>query len=280
MFGQKHTVNSRKFARAADLVGGRYPIGLTVEKYMDLFSDVKRFSVSLFSLVDSSLTAGISASNINEALNAINDSSGSSSSNSGAGSTNRQIKALGLMNADGSDLTESQRPSATCNYPRHTYTNGQTSITIDFGRSLFYDGLLYPYFEVTFANGTSNLAVGAIIGGVDFEGYGQIPIYSGSVSTLNFVYAFGSLSVEERYSSLISSVVDIGRNSSVTLNANGLSNLSNYTKAYFGAFESTAIGNNQNIIISAPDSAFSGPIRIESLDPYDSFLTYQNFRIV
>lgn len=281
MLFTQHVINPNRVALASDLAGA-YPIGLSVDRFLDLFADAKTFRVEAVAITDTTLGQIIAPSNFNDAIDAL-DNFDFGTSASFQGSSRREVVRLGALTATGGAPTLSRTPSSLVDYPVHNLAGGGGYLTIDFGRTLTYAGLLYPRFEVVFGNGLGNLVGGIPVGALGFESYGEIPIYGGAiVDGLTQGFAIGSISLSERYSALrlSSTAASVGGTLTLTSSLSNPNAFASYSEAYFGPAKASisTVGKISTVIV--PAHARSGPVRIESDAPrFDSFLTYGEVRI-
>lgn len=264
-----------------------YPISLTLEKFLDLFYDVRELEVSVFSGVQN-IAQGLPTS-IFDAQQVI-DSAVSSDDNSLKGIASREINRVGIIRADGE--TDS-RINSFKDYPKFLLSNGGGRLIIDFGRSKIRNGLISPYIEIEFANGVGNTGVGRIIGGVSFGGYGEILLYDGGLGSAGYVVvASGRIAITERFSQLRrnggapvtqgSSVIFFER---VVLPRNdGLQSLREYSEAFAGPMRLIVDVSNDFLSVTIPaNTSHRGPILFRrpasaSLGE-DEFLTYDSVTI-
>lgn len=283
MIFNKGVIDPNRTARPSDLISGPYPIGLSLDKFLDLFADVKSLDGDGLALIDNTLSNNIAATDIIGSLININQFGANDSVSSFAGSSERKVVPIGQLNLDGTPFAESRRPSTLCDYPTHLIgSGGGGTIAIDFGRTLIYAGLYYPYILVQFSNGMSNIAGGTIVGDITFDGYGSIPVYGGpELGALSVGLVVGSLKVSERFSSLRTDSLTVAPNSSITFSTKGpFSKLSKYKRAFFGSAQVSTSTSANSITMTVPINATSGPVRFESDGPlYDTFLSYDSITI-
>ncbi len=269
MLHTKHVVNPARIALPSDLAGF-YPIALTLDKFLDLYNDAKAFSVSIFALIDRTNTMNIGAISINESLENLEAFDNSSTDNySFVGSTSRQIYPIGKLKDDGSLPGLSSTPTVQTEYPIHA----SVGVIIDFGKTLFLEGLLYPYISIITGNGMGNTAGGDIVGSVTLTGYGEIPIYGGpSVDDTVFGFAEGSITLTERYSNLQLKTRSYSVGQTIQLNKTGVfTGLGKYKTAFLNNLKITTTISNNSLSFVMPVNAKSGPIRFESSPPFDAF---------
>ena len=281
MFGALHFINPNRYPKSSDLIGGSYPLGLSLDKFLDLFNDAKSISFNGFAIIDSTLAQNIAASSITEGLSNLNGANNSAQSSSFAGISKRKIIPIGQLTSSGEELAASKIPSCLIDYPFHSAGGSGGLMTIDFGFTLVVGGLFYPKINIQFSNGMGSSASGIFVGSISFAGYGDIPIYGGSaVDGINIGFAGGSISVAERYSYLRADSLTASVSSTVRLVATSpMTNLTAYKTAYFGSAKARVEASDKALSITVPENAKSGPIRISSDDPLDTFLTYDEIRI-
>jgi hypothetical protein len=233
-----------------------HPVALTVEKFLYYFSRVESFSVSLSSVVEP-LAGGSPPSNIVDGLATLSSSS-SASYLFGNGETAR-------VSIDGGENVRSE-------YPRFSFSRGGASIIVDFGKSVMYFGLLYPWVEIDFANGVSSASAGRTVGNVSIFG-SAVPLYSSDAYSQ--IFAGGrveELRAFDQVKLLTSS------NTSATF-------------AFpfgFGAYTETSLGGvncpnsiqGEKITVSIPQNAKSGHVRFSSNGPHSSFLSIDRVNLL
>lgn len=283
MLYTKHIINPSRVAKASDLSTGPYPIGMTVEKFLDLFADAKSIEGSGFSLIDNTLLAQFGTTDPVAALSNLNQAAGKGDTVSVfSGSSRRTISVVGQLTKTGAEPSVSATPTSLVNYPVHTIGGGSGSIQIDFGRTLCAADLLYPYILIRFSTGMGNTAPGQIVGNMVFEGFGSIPIRSGTaVSSFSAGFAGGTIRIKERYSSLRADSINVGKGTTLTFRPNApMTDLARYKTAYFGPVRVVTQPTAQYITVTVPPNAKSGPVRFEADSPlYDSFLSYDEITI-
>lgn len=276
-------VDPNRVATAADLQT-THPIGMTLDKFMDFFADVKSIEVNGAGIIDETVSKTFLATNIIEALAALAAVADSATNAVFVGTSRRRILPVGTLNADGTELRQSQRPTTLVDYPVHSAGGGGGGfIEINFGKSLTFAGLFYPYINIQFSNGMGNTAGGIPVGSIIFDGYGEILIYGGPDvdGVLKQGLAAGRISIKERYSDL--------RATSLQVNAGGqlvfqpskqMRFLDTYKTAFFGATEAQVNASVSSLTVQVPLNAKSGPVRLLSTGPqFDSFLSYDNITI-
>ncbi len=278
----KHVINPNRVANSSDLISGPYPISLSLDKFLDLFADVKSLSANGISIIDNTLTQNFTSSDIGGTLNNLENFDDTTDISSFAGTSRRKIIPIGQLNPDGSEPSLSHTPTTLVDYPSHTIGTSGGSVTINLGRTLMAADLFYPYILVQFSTGMGNLAGGLLVGGINFSNYGVIPIFGGPrVDGITQGFAEGSININERYSSLRASatLADIGGTITFTSQSN-LQYLQSYTSAFFGPIKTDVEANNNQLIVTVPKYAKSGPVRFNSTDPhFDSFLSYDEIRV-
>ncbi len=283
MLHTKHIINPNRVATNADLLSGPYPIGLTVEQFLDLFSDVKSFEGNGISIVDNTIIQQFGATDPATALSQLNQAVGNNNFSSFGGASSRSVVPVGQLTSAGLEPTNlSVIPSALVDYPFHLIGGGGAYVKIDFGRTLCFADLLYPYIEILFSTGMGNTTGGRIVGTIYFESYGGIPIFGGAgLSSLSIPFVGGFIRVKERYSSLRSSALSASPNAQLTFTAQSpLANLASYTAAYFGSVRVDTSPTASTINVTVPQNAKSGPVRFESHSPqFDTFLSYDDIRV-
>lgn len=282
MFNQLHTINCNRNPSTQDILGGNYPISMNLDNFMDLFTDVKSLNVNA-----SVLSLNISASVTDSPdVTDFTDTTSSNTSDDSVfiGSSVRIIKQVGQINKDFSNLLISLAPTALCEYPYFSSggatNSGGAILIIDLGKTLFSDGLFFPWISLSFSNGAGSGSGGLVLGSITFDRYGEIPIFAGdSVGAVTLAIAGGQITVQDRYSSLQLSSQNVSSGDSLTIttpdSASRLLDLSIYTKAYFGAVQTATEASKTSLSITVPENAESGPIRIEGPLPnsFDFFLT-------
>ncbi len=241
---------------------GLYPIGFTLEDYLDLYFHVHSLTVSGFSahevlILDDTGTFLIPDTQVS----AI------------GGTTLRRMFPIGTLNDDGTELSNSRKPKTALPYPHHSLT-GTGFLTIDFGKTLFYGGLYYPEILLIFANGDGSNEAGNYIGGFIFDDFGVIPIYQGASEDLVLIaVADGTISVRERYSDLGMSSLIAGAGDSIALvtSADTASYLNEVDSVFLGKDECNFSVNSTAITIDLPSRARTGRFTFESDLPYNQW---------
>lgn len=280
MLFSKHIINPSRVATAADLAGA-YPIGLSVEQFLDLFADVKSFSANGTSVIDTSSITN-DAYLIQGSLNNL-DSFNAGGTAVFAGSSKRKILPVGVLQSSGADLLPGKAPNALVDYPVHSMGGSGGLITIDFGKTVCYAGLLFPHFLVQFSTGMGNLASGAPVGFISFEKYGIIVINGGpQVSSPAIGFASGSIQVKERYSSLRADSLQARVGADLTFTSGAVqTSFASYQNAFFGAARAEVSSSASTLSVTVPVNAKSGPVRFASEGPqFDSFLSYDEIQII
>ncbi len=279
MLLSSHIVNANRTATQNDLVGGFYPIGVGLEPFLHLFSDVKSFSISAVGIIDRSLAISFGSSDAYAGINTLQNGADNSpvSISNVNGSSMRSIIPIGQLTLAGQPLPVT--PSTLVDYAFHSLGNGAGNLRIDFGRTLIKNGLFYPRISLNFSNGLTSEPIGRPVGVVDFAGYGSIPIYGGVVvNGIVIASAAGSIAINEKYSELRTASFSASVGSVVTFSApRALQSLSNYTKAYFGAVAALVTATDHSLSVTVPENAKSGPVRFEANSPlFDTFLSYDS----
>ncbi len=268
----------RGSAAASRVLRGAYPIGFTLEQFLHLFADAKSIYINAIYMTTSANNAFFGS--ITEFLSMDPNTT---TINTIAGLSRRRTYPIGFLENNGSDQIQSHRPTALTYFPFHTTGSGGGYLTIDFGRTLLYAGLFFPYIEISFAEGAGSLATGNIIGSVSFDPYGSIAIYdSPSASPLNFTVALGRIEIREFFSFLRSSrrTFQVGEQIQLDSVGGSLSDLRYYTSAFFGNIKVPIFPSDDSISITIPQGAKSGPILLARDEPhYDKFLSYDEFTI-
>ena len=266
MLGSRHIINPNRALNAASAaISLYYPIALQVEDFLDLFVDVKSFRGGGFAFF-----GGIGAS----------PSEGTSSEFFGF--SRRVVEVIGKLGLTGEEINIRSIPSALIDYPVHSIYGGTASFRIDFGRSLCLGALICPYIDIRFSNGFGSTESGPIVGGVDFDKYGVIPIRaSPSAADFSLRNAGGRISISERYSSLRPSQRFARPGERIKFIATQpLKHLSDYDTAFFGTESTSASATEEHIIVTVPRYAQSGPVRFTSTEPqFDTFLSYDEITI-
>jgi hypothetical protein len=225
-----------------------YPIGLSLEKFLYFFSRVESFDVSLSSFVEPLSTT--SPSNIIEIINTISSNTGASYL-SGSGFTTR-------VSFDGSANVISE-------YPRFSFSFGGCSIVIDFGLSITYFGLFYPWVKIEFSNGVSSVPAGRTVGAVSIMG-GSVPLYSSDA--ISQISAFGEVKDGASFD-----LIKLKSSSKASAIFSGGSGFSRYIKASLGGLKCEPSFRGDSLVVSLHPDSKSGYIRFESDSPHSSFMS-------
>lgn len=226
-----------------------HPIGLSLEKFSYYFARVKSFQVSMSCIIEPLLSSS-PPSNISEGLSSL--SAASLSSNlSGSGETTR--------------VSFDDSPSVISEYPRFSFSAGGCSIVVDFGRSVLYFGVLYPWVEVRFANGVSSVRSGRGVGSVSIFG-SSVALYS--LDTTSQIYAQGR--IDELYSFDSLKLVS---NSKTAARFSGAANFQEYTGATLNGLPCGVSVQGDFLDLSLPINAKSGHVRFISDGPHSSFFS-------
>jgi hypothetical protein len=231
---------------------------------LDFWSDVKALDVSI-EAVTLPLSQSLSLGNAVEGLGALQEANGESRASLRT-RVHRQMRQIGLLNADGSESLLSAAPTSFSEYPVFSGGNSGGTFSINFGQTLFYIGNFLPKVDVLMANGLSNSAGGGLVGFVNFASYGSISMFG------EYGYCLGSVSIAERYSEIQMQGNTFSVGQTITLNCAGLTEMDKYTLAYFGVASSPVSYDGENLLIVVPQNAKSGPLRIESQSPQFDFL--------
>jgi hypothetical protein len=226
-----------------------HPVGLPLEKFLYCFSRVKSFQVVLSSIIEPLSTASL-PSNISEGLASLSAST-SGSSLSGNGETLR--------------ATFEGSQNVIAEYPRFSFSRGGCSIVVDFGRSVLYFGLFYPWVEVSFANGVSSSGGARAVGSVSIFG-SVLSLYSND--TTSQVYAQGR--VDELYSFDSLKLVS---NSKTSARFSGARNFQEYMNATLDGLACQVSTQGDFLDLSLPANAKSGHVRFSSDGPHSSFFS-------
>ena len=231
------------------------PLGLSLEKYLHLFSRVSSFDLSVSSIVEP-LDLGGLPRNLSEALSAL-DNQSSFSINTGIGKTSRV------------SLENSATVSGFC--PRFTFSNGEVSIIIDFGRTSFFFGRFYPWIEVDFANGVSSSPTGRAVGSILLfdqtlalyspDSYSSI-IASGRITERASFDEFKLLGISNRLARF-----------------SGATDYSEYTECFLNDKKCTITFQGDSASVEIPDGASSGHLRLVKPYPFDQFLSVDWLRL-
>lgn len=244
---------------------GPYPIGFTLEDYLDLYLNVASLRFSILGIV-TLLTTDDSGTVI------LTDPQSTSFS----GSTSRRMKFIGALNDDGSELSNSQKPNTAMDYPIHLAGGGTSLLIIDFGKTLYYGGLYFPEISIEMSNGMTSTEVGDAIGSVTFGSYGSIAMYA----TEGFsAVCIGSISIRERYSSLLPLVKLVSPGEQITFYpyeddfttfVRDIDNI--YLSGRRCDFDISTINTDQSSIsITVPQGAKSGRFSFETESPFNYF---------
>ncbi len=168
MIFQKHTVNSRRTLSNVSLFnrGTTFPLGLTLDKYLDFISDVKQFKASINSSIIP-INEFEASSNVNDLLSQIAGSQlNQPIISSIVGPSIRQIIPIGKINPDFSDITTfAGWPTSLTEYPYFECDGfGGGRLIVDCGKTIFSNGLLFPFITIELSSDVGSTSSGLFIG--------------------------------------------------------------------------------------------------------------------
>lgn len=233
-----------------------FPIGLSLENYQQLFYSIHSFKISIFSVItdltpDSSNTILLTTSETTTV----------------GGEAKRKIHLIGSLQENGLDLPESQKPYVSRDYPSFVGGTSGGIVSINLGRTIFYNSLYYPEIFIQMANGVSSIG-GVGIGSVNLSSFGEIPMYRSS----GFEgVCIGEIEIKERYDSYFP-VTAAGSEiliQNLNLELNGV--FSEIDNIYLNNKLCNFSVNGSSLTVTIPDSAKSGTLLVECLNPYNYF---------
>lgn len=270
VIGQNHPIQGNNVASNSDILSDNYCITMNLDKFLDFWNDIHSLEVSI---IAGTLGDGIvNVSNLSDAFLALNTIN-TSTNISAIGACYRKILPVGLLKQDGSLPLLSQTPNTILDYP--IFDIG--ILKINFGESKYRDGLFYPRIELNM--GADFGFNGILIGGIDFEGYGFIPIYT-SIDILQRPFAFGSVRIKNRYSDIKSSSRNLAPGSSFRATYPLDFDLSDYKYIYFGGVRKDLNAFGGLISVQIPENAKPGLVSIENPGRYDLANLYEDHRII
>lgn len=264
-------ITNRMVASFSQIGTGLYPIGFSLEEFLDLYYSVHSLSVSMFSAheilsLDDTGTFLIPSTEITNIV----------------GATTRKILPTGTLKEDGNELNTAQKPTTARDYPYH-FVGGGGIISINFGKTLSYNSRYYPEILITFSNGDSSNEGGEEIGGIIFDDYGIIPIYRGSSEELVILAAAsGRISVRERYSELACSslIASAGTVIEITSTEESASFLRRVNFVYLGSRQCDFFNNGDSLMITIPRFARTNRLIFESDNPYNYWRSPFEIKII
>lgn len=231
-------------------------------RIMDLYSDVHAFEITALGQVigdaflEFEMNGGLqgnAAGSLN-GIEAYNQVMGDGISN-GYGITRRVIKQSQYIADEGEQQPPREQTTVCGDYPVHTFTNGQVSVEIDFGKTVNVLGQFYPFIRIELSNGMGSARGALVQGSLDFAGIGPIPIYGPA-----FGYFFGSIKISERYSDIAMSKFTADTETQVTFQARAtkkFSGFQNVTDVFIGNSKAQFQKSNTSITVTVPADAES-----------------------
>lgn len=231
-----------------------YPIGLSLENYRLLYYSIHSFQISIFSIITNLVPDDTNTVILTQ-----------SETTTIGGQAKRRIHLIGELNENGSDLAEDQKPYVNRDYPAFVGGSGGGIVSINFGRTIFYNELYYPEIYIQMSNDVNSIG-GTLIGSVNLEDFGEIPMYRNS----GFEgVAVGSITIKERYDTHFGAGGGL-----ITIR-----NLSSETNDFINEIDNIYLNNKQcdfsiangQVLVSIPDGARSGSFLAESLGRYNYY---------
>lgn len=247
-----HLLKNDAILTAQDIGSNNYPIGMSLETFLNFWNDIKSLnvSISIFQFSDPLLASNfVRSTDIQGGLQLIDDAEGAINNYSLISAAHRTTRPI---KENDTDIT------ARVDYP----ILSAQGFEINLGKSKYLNNIFYPYISVSIPYDQTE-----IIGGITFEDFGTIPIYGPSSNGITSTFAAGSISVSERFSNIKLNTQRFTKGG--TFRANHDINLNGYSKIYFGPAVSDLTVRDTDIEAKIPTNARGGAIYIEKISPYD-----------
>ncbi len=277
MFYQQHTVDTKNQLAFSEVLrqGTNYPIGMTVDNYLDFISDVKtlKANISLNVTPLASFTPTSSLQDILAQIAILGIEQGFTSTI--INDSIRQILPIGRINADFSPVTGLSATSSLADAPYFFFKGFPGFALIDCTKSKFNSGLIYPFILISLSVNIGSDTGLLPLSTISFGNYGNIPIYGpADLLIQNSIVLGGSIEIKDRFSDIKISSQNVSKSQSVTFTGLGMKDLSGFNRAFLNEARLDVQASPDTLIIEIPIYAKTGCVRFEQQQPvYNTFLT-------
>jgi hypothetical protein len=258
MFGQSHPVRVN-FQTAFVGTTPNYQLGVTVDRYLSFVRDVKQLRFTGF---------GIRQSVLRETFFSPNDQTVGFNQ-----ILQRRRREAGYLGINNQELIPHPITFIDATYPFFSAGQNSSRFVLDFGKTAFRLGVLYPYLDAAIGS-FSDINGNTIVGEIKIEELGTIVLKS-PLAGVELILANGNVDIIERYSNLVPNTPIASPEQQIVFSikdGEAFSFLDQYAPYYKGIrleYNSSPI----ELTVTLPRWFRGGHIRFESIEQEDSFLS-------